>query len=744
MGIAFIFLFYLSLSGPVVVVSMRQSRSRVIMDSDDSEGWCNPLSWGKTKEYHFDVKSNGSSCEHTALKLIRDVDDPVLEIYNGQAWTVQHTKGSGKLTWSLVQMNCSDAEPRLLAPQRITLHHVYEVKFRDGVTDSGLLDTIDIKWGDDEELQIKGGVFYDEKILLRGFKKIADDEDDSISNAHKEGRVGARTDYIVVDAGKLGNRVGAGVGTVAVGGLYLAMYVLGTGLFGITGASISADILVVGSVGGFVAGGVIGLGIGAVASLASATGFYSVVRDQRLSATQKIWSKLWCLGGFQTCYRSEVIDLQPTTLIMPKNGKCGSVPDLDSCNRVHGATHQHRMPFPNCMCPEDHEVYCQGRRADGREFDYNSLKPEEGPCECRPAGCLSISGASLPKRITSLSNCKCTEYDHRVHCRGERKVDDRKFDFAKVSSFDSCACSSSELTCNQIMGASGEKSSNCKCKSDDHQVKCLGLFLADRTFNAKYVFDACDSTPYCGQRKFKDATCDAITGASSSREHPNCKCNSDDHKVKCMGVVFANHKFKVADGLSACPSIPYCGFMNSKEELITQRAIEVVKEAQKAENQRVEQLVREHVGIFTYQDVANKSELVVQVLNRTQLFAGTRNVCVSQEKPAAYVFATSEQAALSCSVGQILEGHPCRTDESGNEIVYLCEDWWSFPARLRSSILILESFHHLGMRDGPRGQGMDAFTSIGVNEDNAYAWERLIDRLAYPGSGPEVITYSRP
>lgn len=244
-----------------------------------------------------------------AIELIRDTDNPVLNIFAGKAWLIKpgHGKDSDAgYEWSLYSPEDAPENPRT-EKSAIDLLKVEMVRLFDKT--EKLPDKLEItlpcksdaaNYGGVKQVEIfelSGGLYYDPKILDQGFDKMDQgDFTEALDEATKPG-------WRVTGAQK-GRWVG-GVGSVlSVGGMYTAATIAGTAVQ--TQAVIGAlTVGVVGGIaGGAILGGFVGLGI---ALVVWAAGSKKVSGHNVKSASRKIFEKLRCLEEYKECDRNILV-----------------------------------------------------------------------------------------------------------------------------------------------------------------------------------------------------------------------------------------------------------------------------------------------------------------------------------------------------------------------------------------------------------------------------------------------------
>lgn len=270
--------------------------------------WCNPFSKQSRRWYHFDVEYSDQKCEDgacAAIQLVRDAESPVLNIYGGQQWRV-NKDDNGELSWDLYSPGPERSDKIVM-----NLLDVVEITFMDAEKakeeGKGYPDTLEItlksKTGNysghnkKEIFTIEGGLYYDEKILNRGFDEIT-------SRQYKEWEENATQSTRSATGARKGKWVGGVGSALVVGGMYTAATVTGVAVQ--TQALIGAALvgIIGGTIVGALAGGIIGLGI----TVAIAIAGYKTVRGHTIKpASRKIFEKLRCLKEMKVCSKNVLV-----------------------------------------------------------------------------------------------------------------------------------------------------------------------------------------------------------------------------------------------------------------------------------------------------------------------------------------------------------------------------------------------------------------------------------------------------
>lgn len=275
--------------------------------------WCNWFSSMSTRSYHFDVAFDEDMCEKgkcTAIELVRDKDNPRLNLHGGKAWLVMPGEEKGDdLQWSLYSPG-----PEVDRTRVIELLEAETIKLLGA--DKENPDTLQITLAQPTEkdevglikpkeiFELEGGIYYDEQLLTKGFEKLTREQFEAIQNE------AVKPSWRVSGQSK-GKWVGGVGGALTVGGMYTAATITGVAVQ--TQALVGAAVVGVigGAVGGFLAGGFIGLAIGATAVM---FGYGQTKSGYKVtSAGRKVFQKLRCMPEFKRC---------PHNVVVPKTRKC--------------------------------------------------------------------------------------------------------------------------------------------------------------------------------------------------------------------------------------------------------------------------------------------------------------------------------------------------------------------------------------------------------------------------------------
>jgi len=283
------------------LVDGKKSDNLVSQDSSLDAGgfpWCNRFSSMSRKEYHFDVEFDDKKCVQgacVAIKLVRDAQEPTLEVYGSKQWLVTRNPKTKELSWDRYSPGVERNDNVV-----IKLKEVTSIRFVQG--DDTHPDELDIElpFADDHStttskkdiFSVVGGLFYDEDIMEKGIDKFTNED---FSKTQKN--ASEPTNYVT---GKnKGKWIGGAGGALTVGGFYTAATITGVAVQ--TQALVGAAVcgIIGGAVVGAVTGGVIGLGI----SLALVMGGYSSVKGYEISsAGRKIFEKIRCMtDSFHMC-----------------------------------------------------------------------------------------------------------------------------------------------------------------------------------------------------------------------------------------------------------------------------------------------------------------------------------------------------------------------------------------------------------------------------------------------------------
>jgi hypothetical protein len=288
--------------------------------------WCNPLSSQQNKTYHFDVELTGNSCKDgacLAIELFRHKTNPVLEVHGGKSWAVRDDGGT--LSWSLYSKVSEPNEKKAPGNLKIDLlNDVKSVKFFDATKDPLTPAKLEIEMAPlasaPDNLELEGGLYYNERLLKKGFEFLAVHESNFGIDENHAGELTSEMFKVVEKNAtthesmtRKGLKLGMQLGGLS-GGVYVAATVFSQNQY-VAGHDWNfkqaLPAAVVGAVLGGAAGGVIGLALNATNTVSEVMGGYYYVHGyQIVSASEKIFAKLRCLAEFKECSKNVLVPKQ--------------------------------------------------------------------------------------------------------------------------------------------------------------------------------------------------------------------------------------------------------------------------------------------------------------------------------------------------------------------------------------------------------------------------------------------------
>lgn len=308
-------LLYLTVSGPIIANAARlqpsakqlkASKEKAESETAHGHPWCNIISKQKTRSYHFDIEYNDPHCENgncAAIELVRDKNQPTLNIWAGKQWKVLKSK-DGEITWDRYSPG-----PEVSEENHINLLDTEVVRFMDAASE--LPDTLEIIISSSgpghnvkqDVFKLEGGLYYNPKIISKGLEEVDAQEMREIEED------AAKPTYAATGRSK-GKWIGGVGGALTVGGMYTAATIAGTAVQ--TQALIGAAVcgIVGGTMSGFMVGGIVGGAIGLGVAIAG----YGTYKGYKIvPASRKIFEKLRCLDEFKSCSKN---------VLVPKDKDC--------------------------------------------------------------------------------------------------------------------------------------------------------------------------------------------------------------------------------------------------------------------------------------------------------------------------------------------------------------------------------------------------------------------------------------